>query len=106
MLCCRAGADRLRAPPLEVLRFTEDGNSAWRTANVRGRKAESIGRRRIEACDDKVAPQNDDRNADRIKDFSDVGCRGIQIVVGRRWAESAPTSTVGDGRQGHFALPD
>jgi hypothetical protein len=74
--------------------------------NVRGRKTKRIGCRSIEARDDKVVPKNDDWNADRIEDFGDVGRRGIHLVIGRYWAESAPISTVGDGRQAHFALAD
>src|SRR3954471_18342301 len=99
MLCCHASADRLRAPPFEVLRVTEQRNSARRTANVRGPKPESIGGRQIEARDNKIAPQNDNWNANRVKNFSDVVCRGVHFIIagcGRRPLLPGPSSTGGE----------
>jgi hypothetical protein len=66
MLRRHIGAHHLRTPPLKVLQVTEHGNIAHQTADVRGRKAQDIGCRSIEASDGEITPEKDDRNTDRI----------------------------------------
>src|SRR5271155_1984167 len=105
MLRWYIGADDPCTPSVKVLQAAEHRNSARRKADLRWRESQHIGGRSIEACEDKIAPKNDDRDADRINDFNEArrSCIYGPTLAGPL-VELAPATVVGIQRVRHFAV--